>query len=225
MKRIIAFILAVLLLMICFCGCRKEPLPDDTEGNSSQATDPPAPQSDVVEYSYYGGEPETPLITEDLDVFYDGIIINDKTQIDKLEQKLGVYFDIEGENIEMLYSLDSQVYDFYYCTLYYPSKQNAEIEINYMVNETLGITKIRSIYISKGAVGRGISIGDSPDEIVKVYGEPIEKGIYRYYSNAENNSYSIWFFVDSQTKKIIGVDILYEITEIMEEWELYYVTD
>lgn len=225
MKRIIAFILAVLLLMICFCGCRKEPLPDDTEGNSSQDTNPPAPQSDVIEYSYYGGEPETPLITEDLDVFYNGIIINDKTPIYELEQRLGVQFAIEGENIDKTYSPQSQIYNCYNRTLYYPNRQNAEMEINYIVNEDLGITRIFGIYINKGAVGRGISVGDSSDEIVKVYGEPIEKGIYEYYSNSEDDNYKILFVVEPSTQKIIGVDILFETTETMEEWGLYYVTD
>ena len=225
MKRIIALILSVILLTLCCCSCGKEPSPVDTSGDSSQNSDSSAPQNDVVEYSYYGGEPGTPLIAENLDVFYNGIIIDDKTPIDQVEQKLGVQFDIEGENIDKSYSPQSQIYDCYNCTLYYPSKQNAEMEINYIVNQTLGITKVFGVYISKGAVGRGISVGDSSDDIVKVYGEPIEEGIYEYYSNSEDDNYKILFVVDSQTKKIIGVDVLFETTKIMDEWGLYYVTD
>ena len=192
MKKILAFMVAMLFL---FSGC------------SCNGT--------------YGGAPGTPLIVEDMDVTYNGIVLNGNVSIEEIEQKLGVKLIEEGENIEIREGLVSETCDFYSRVLFYPNKQNVELSISYIINETLGITKIDSIRINKGTVGRGVYVGDSLSALLKAYGEPIEKDYYRYFLNSDGGDYSIHFVVD-ETEKIIEISLYYTIAKTLEEWGITY---
>ena len=216
MKRFIVFILAVLLLAFAGCSCNNDIVtsPTDTPSNTDVSA------SDTIEYTYYGGAPGTPLIIEDLDVFYEGKIFNGDMPVEEVEEMFGIELLSEGENIDGVLLRVSPYYDCSFHTIYYPSMQNKEISIDYVINHTLGITRIEGARIYKGSVGRGISIGDSVDKLVEAYGESIDPGCYRYYSNSENNSNSIDFYVDPESNTIAEAHILYAFTDIDEEWAL-----
>ena len=213
MKRVITFILAALLLTFAGCSCNCDA---DSPTDATSNTDVSA--SDTIEYTYYGGAPGTPLITEDLDVYYEGKIFNGDMPAEDVEEMFGIEFLIKGDNIDGVSYMTSPYYDCIFRTIYYPSMQNKDISIDYIINETLGITRIEGVNIFKGSVGRGISIGDSVDKLVEAYGEPIEPGYYFYYP--ESTSYSIRFTKNSETNTILEAHILYDIDDIIEEWAL-----
>ena len=216
MKRFITFILAALLLMLVGCSCNDNTATSPTDAPSN--TDVSA--SDTIEYTYYGGAPGTPLITEDLDVYYEGKIFNGDMPAEDVEEMFGIEFLIKGDNIDGVSYMTSPYYDCIFRTIYYPSIQNKDISISYIINETLDITRIESATVYKGSVGRGISIGDSVDKLVEAYGEPIEAGYYRYYSSYENYNYSIEFYVEPDSKKIAEAYIIYAFNDIVDEWAL-----
>ena len=208
MKRFTAFFLAALLLMLAGCSCNDNAVTSSTDVSAS----------DIVEYTYYGGAPGTPLIVEDLDVYYEGKIFNGDMPVEEVEEMFGIQLLSAGENIDGVDYMISPYYDCTFSTIYYPSMQNTDISIDYVINETLGITRIEGVNIFKGSVGRGISIGDSVDELVEAYGEPTEEGRYRFHP--ESNSYSIRFTKNSGTNTILEAHILYDIDDIIEEWAL-----
>ena len=215
MKRVITFILAALLLTFAGCSCNCDA---DSPTDAPSNTDVSA--SDTIEYTYYGGAPGTPLIVEDLDVYYEGKIFNGDMPVEEIEEMFGIKFLPKGENIDGVDFMISPYYDCSFHTIYYPSMQNTDISIDYVINETLGITRIESVNIFNGSVGRGISIGDSVDKLVESYGEPIEAGYYRYYSSYENYNYSIEFYVEPDSKKIAEAYIIYAFNDIVDEWAL-----
>ena len=79
--------------------------------------------------------------------------------------------------------------------------------------------------ISNGGVGRGVSVGDSANDIVKVYGEPAQKDLYEYRLNPDNRNDSILFVVDESSHKIIEASILFDYMSVLNEWDMYYITD
>ena len=220
MKRLLVFIMAILTLVLFGCNCADTKTSPAVSDSDATVSDSDIPHDNAIEYTYYGGAPGTPLIIEDLDGYYKGVIINGDITAEEFEQIFGVKLLLEGDNIETVYSMASPYYLCYTSTLYYPDRENYEISITYLTNETLGIVKPYRVHISTGSFGRGISVGDSAEDIVAVFGEPIEEGGYSYYLNPGEQSYSIHFFVKPETGIIFGADIIYGVKDIMEEWSL-----
>jgi len=170
------------------------------------------------------------LITEnDFEVQYNNIMINNKLPITQIEQGLGIKFEDFGENIEQIGCGDSEGYNYIWNTLYFPNKENCDIEIWYIINKTLNTTTITSLFITNGKVNKNISIGDSVSDLLKAYGEPnaqyslsdTTNGLYAYRLDSSNSNYEIRVIVDVETKKIKKVCIDYESDKIMNELDMY----
>ena len=220
MKRLLVFIMAVLTLVLFGCNCADTQTPPAVSDGDATVSDTQLSQTNTVEYAYYGGAPGTPLIIEDLDIFYKGVIINGDTTAEEFEETLGAELALSGENIDGVNAMSSPYYTCSFKTLYYPDRENPDFLVYYVYNETLEIARIHGMYIYTGSVGRGISVGDSADNIIEVYGNSMEDGVYSYYTNPETNSNSIYFIVDPETNTIIGAGIIYGLNDIMEEWSL-----
>ena len=202
--------------------------------NSSDDTikQPVANISNMNNEKINGGDIDM-LTDDDLNIIYDGVLINSKRPFADIAEDLGIVFDKDYINskgtikLKALTSVDGIIY--YWCIHHYPSADNDEITFEYVFDESLQESWIVSISLLSGNIKtkRGIKVGDSEEDMINVYGGEIKPGYsnqkaYYYYLHPETeyNNINIVFVADSITGMITEIFIDYAIVETFDRLEI-----
>lgn len=109
------------------------------------------------------------LITEeDFKVIYNNIEISGKIPFSEVAENLGISLpDDDRAEIRAYCRVDEIDYKWY--KLNYPSEENPDFKVEYVVNMTTGDSYIVSLYLYTVPTFRGLKLGDSMEDLFRLY--------------------------------------------------------
>lgn len=166
------------------------------------------------------------LVADDFNIDYRNIVINDKIPFEQIAKKLNIVlgsYDFNDIDVKSSCSVGDNEYR--WLVVHYPSKENEEIRIEYVMNETLKTGYLVTIYLCKVKTNRDVGIGDDVKQLLESYGDYIEPetntktAVFRYKINKNSGSSdkTITFYTDIKTKKIKDIKIIYNNDKAMDE--------
>ena len=169
------------------------------------------------------------IIKKDFDIEYNGVIINDIVSFKHIADELKIPLGKTDDNIEIkaMSSVGNNDYSWY--VVYYPSKEDEDLRIEYILNETLKTEYLVYVDIFNAKTFRGIKVGDELKKLTSYYGVSVEpeyntsKTVCYYYeldNKSEDSDKTISIVVDKDTKKITEISINYNLEKAMEEMDI-----
>lgn len=217
MKNLRLF-LACTLVTAFFSGC-------NPAGGHENANDEQARQNAFE----MGGK----LTLADFNISYRGIEIGGDIPFDKIASQLGVKLGDSDKNTDprVILTLDGDEYGWY--TLYYPSREQTDIEIDYVWNETKNTAWIVWVYLYKVETYRGLSVGDSMEKGFKLYGDNLYGPVtnfgsteyYHYKLDESIEDKEIHIEADINSKIITAIFIDYCSNQSMEKLDIPSLID
>jgi hypothetical protein len=211
-------------LLLCTCiilsGCNS--------GVNQQAKQISESEQNPTENSSSDDSKIPPFSLEDLDVNYNGFILNDRTLLEELSSKLSIPIGKETKNSKHIISGKSNNTNFIWLQVSYPNKDKADFLFDYLYNETLKTGRIVSIELKNIPTKRGITVGDHLDKLKKAYGDNIEQ---TYNGEAEDSynlkidKYEMRFVVEKNSEKIVKIFIDFDRNQAMEEIDVTGLED
>lgn len=110
------------------------------------------------------------IVQEDLNITYNGIVINDIIDFNEIADSLGIKIGKTDDNCTI--RARTFVGDWY--VVHHPSIEDEDIKLEYVVYEQNNTVKLVSVELYNAETLRGISIGDSLEEVINAYGDYIE---------------------------------------------------
>lgn len=225
----------ILIVILIFTGCVNHQIKDinntknsgddtnPTNVDDSISTDNSAPTKDIEEENIKNNGK---IVQEDLNIIYNGIVINDIIDFNVIADSLGI--EIGKTDVNCTIRMGTSYGNWY--VVHYPIIENEDIELEYFVNEQNNTVKLVRADLYKNAeTFRGVSIGDSLEKVINVYGNNIEPDYnslssvaYHYildYNEDEpfyNNS--IYIIVDNDSKKVTGISFDYNSSKEIDEF-------
>lgn len=169
-----------------------------------------------------------PFSLEDLDISYNGFILNDRTPLEELSSKLSIPIGKETENSKHIISGKSNNTNFIWLQVSYPNKHKADFLFDYLYNETLKTGRIVSVELKNIPTKRGITVGDHLDKLKKAYGDSMEQ---TYNGEAEDSynlkidNYEMRFIVEKSSEKIVQIYVDFDRNQAMEEIDVTGLED
>ncbi|MFC5702732.1 hypothetical protein ACFPVX_15630 [Cohnella faecalis] len=211
-----------LLILACACvmisGCTTS-----NENTNTQTSGSPAALSSQV------SDPSIADMTnEDLDVTYNGIILNDQIPFEELTSKLHLSMEENNESITTRVAGEAKGKDYAWYQVSYPNKENTDFIFDYLYNATDKSGRIVSIKLIKVPTKRGISIGDSLEKTKEAYGKNLVSEPETETTNSlaflvENKGIS--FTYDKKTEKMVDIFIDYDSNKAMDEMDIPSLED
>ena len=164
------------------------------------------------------------ISSEDFDVYYKDIILNGKTSLDVLSQKLS-FKPVEEDNETTVIRAAGQNKDtdYYWYQVSYPNKEHPEIIYDYLYNATKKAGRIVSIDLKNAHTKRGITVGDTLKKIKLAYGNKFESNYdsetTEYIDFVQNNN-TLTFTYEKNSGKVISINIDYDSNKAMEEMDI-----
>lgn len=253
MKKYILIFVIAMILILPSCGKMSERgnNPEETmdntqetkiesmEWSSSEIADNTEPPSEVTATT--ATEPETtepgdfPLdeITEDdFKIIYNGVEISAEIPFKEIADNLGISLtEINYSNVRANSRVNGVDYLWY--QMNYPSDDNTDFTIEYVVNETTGDSYIVSILIYKGETIRGVKVGDSEEDLLTKYGNKVKSqyngldevcyyyildGKYKEYSDKYDDEIDI--VVDTRINQVIRIRVYYNNDRAFEDLDI-----
>lgn len=193
----------------------------DSSSSSSDSTSSPSTtceKSQTTTFVING------ISSEDLDVYYKGIVLNSKTPLDVLLKKLS-FTPVEEDNETTAIRATGQNndMDYYWYQVLYPDKEHPEIIYDYLYNATKKTGRIVSIDLKNIPTKRGVGIGDTVKQIKNLYGNKFESNYNdettEYIDFVKNNN-TLTFIYEKNSGKIKSVNIDYDSNKAMEEMDI-----
>ncbi len=200
-----------------------EPSVPNLSGSSSAAS-----TSTTSEKSQTNTSDIKSISSEDFDVYYKDIIINGKTSLDVLSQKLS-FKSVEEDNettVIRAAGLNKGTYYFWY-QVSYPNKEHPEIIYDYLYNATKKSGRIVSIDLKNAHTKRGITVGDTLKKIKLAYGKfesNYDSETTEYIDFVQNNN-TLTFIYEKNSMKVISINIDYNSNKAMEEMDITGLKD
>lgn len=211
-------------LFLCACiilsGCNSEA--------NQQAKQQSESKQNPTENTPSNNSKIAPFSLEDLDVNYNGFILNDRTPLEELSSKLSIPIGKETENSKHIISGKSNNTNFIWLQVSYPTKEKANFLFDYLYNETLKTGRIVSVELKNIPTKRGVTVGDHLDKLKKAYGDNIEQ---TYNGEAEDSynlkidNYEMRFIVEKSSEKIKNIYIDFDRNQAMEEIDVTGLED
>jgi hypothetical protein len=233
--KFLYFLTTVTLLVFALSSCslvneiRDQAIP--TISNPQEVAVETLDIANEKEIFKYGGDIDM-IANDDLNVVYNGILINGIRSFADIAADLEIVFDATDiyskGTTEFRVATRVDGIKYYWCIHHYPSADNEDITIEYVFDETSKIVWIVSIDIF-GIIEtkRGIKAGDREEDMLKVYGGEFEPAYsnekaYRYYLHPEidYNYTGITFLVDNDTGLITRIHIDYAHNETFERLDI-----
>lgn len=111
------------------------------------------------------------ITEEDFDINYNGITINDRTPFDQITEKLQITIGESDENCYSKGSSNNDGNEYSWFVVHYPSVDNEDMQIEYLLNETDGSSYLISVDLFNGSTFRGVKVGDGINKLIKAYGK------------------------------------------------------
>lgn len=164
------------------------------------------------------------LLSDDLNITYKGIVINDLVDFNDIADNLGIEIGKTDNNCETR----AGTFVGNWFVVHYPSLDDEDMELNYVAYQQDNSVKLISVQLYDVETSRGIRIGDGLDKVVNLYGDYVEahynsssSELYQYildYNNDEPfNNKSIYFIVDNETQKVTDIGIDYNSNKTIDE--------
>jgi len=171
------------------------------------------------------------LNMEDFNINYKGVLINDSVPFRTIADSLNITVGSDEGNSELRASVSVGKIDYRWIIVHYPSEENEEIRIQYVINDTLKTEYLVYVDLFKAETNRGIKVGDDLKQLLDVYGNVVEPDYnsgttdyyqYNLYDNPSESNLDkfISIVVDKEIKKITEISINYNNDKAMIELEI-----
>lgn len=164
----------------------------------------------------------------DLDVIYNGVTLNDKTPMEDLTSKLHLPIGETNKSIRIRATGEVNGMTFKWYQVSYPNKENEKLRFDYLYNETLESGRIVSINLIQVPTARGISVGDTLEDIQAAYGkEVVEEPQTQTISNLsfKVDHDELRFTVVKDTGEISAIYIDLDTNQAMKESDIPNLED
>lgn len=224
MERVCLVILSI-LLTFGFSG--RTTTQETSEGSISQ--DITKEDSNENSKDIVTNESIPNITKEDLNVYYEDLVINDSIPFKDIADELGIPLGQSTDNIHIKASsmVDGNDYEWY--IVYYPSEEKKELEIEYLINNTLKTEYLVYVRLYKAKTSRGVTVGDDLEKLISAYGNSVKPRLntsttdWYYYSLDNKSTYSdksISIIVDKNTNKVTEISINYNNDKAMEDMDI-----
>lgn len=196
-------------------------------------------QSSAASSSTIGGkgQPTTSknksISNEDFDVNYKDIILNNKTSLEVLTEKLGLTLledpleeGSETTSIRVAGCVNDM--DYYWYKVSYPNKENPVIIYDYFYNATKSIGRIVSMDIKSIPTSAGMAVGDTFEELKNKYGKDVVSKPNTKTTNYIRlvlNQNEMRVVYEKNSGKITDIHIDYDTGKAMEEMDITSLAD
>lgn len=168
------------------------------------------------------------LSMEDFNINYKGVLINDTVPFKKIADSLNITVGSDEGNSELRASVSVGNIDYRWIIVHYPSEENEEIRIQYVINDTLKTEYLVCADLFKAETNRGIKVGDDLKQLLDVYGNLVEPDYnsdttdyyqFNLYDDPSESNLDkfISIVVDKETKRITEISIDYNNDKAMIE--------
>lgn len=211
-------------LLLCACiilsGCNSgvnQQAKQESESKQNPTENIPSDNSKIALFSL-----------EDLDVNYNGFILNDRTPLEELSSKFSIPIGKEIEKSKHIISGKSNNTNFIWLQVSYPTKDKADFLFDYLYNETLKNGRIVSVELINIPTKRGITVGDHLDKLKSAYGDKMEQtynGEAEDSYNLKKDKYEMRFIVEKSSEKIKKIYIDFDRNQAMEDIDVTGLED
>lgn len=231
-RRFLYGLSGVFVLLFCFLlsGCSNQIINEHvrTERMSSDVGN----SSESKSYSITGTNEKITAVknqgisVEDFDVNYLGIILNDKTSLEMLSTKLNITINEDKEDnntIDTRGTGSNNDMDYYWFQISYPNKDQADLVFDYLYNATTNTGRIVSIDLKNIPTRRGISVGNTIEQIKQVYGNDIiskPDTDNTFYTELMLGNNELIFMYEKETGKVNDIYIDFDSNKAMEEMDI-----
>ncbi len=170
---------------------------------------------------------------KDFDVYYKDIILNNKTSLEVLTEKLGLTLledpleeGSETTSIRVAGCVNDM--DYYWYQVSYPNRESPVIIYDYFYNSTNNIGRIVSIDLKSIPTSRGIAVGNTFEELKNKYGKDIVSKPNTKTTNYIRlmlNENEMRVVYEKNLGKITDIHIDYDTGEAMEEMDIASLED
>ena len=158
---------------------------------------------------------ESNLVNEDFEVVYKGYTINGQTLADDVKANLGIPEDFEYNHDGYISTVER---DWIWELIYPNYTDESDIKVIFYTNLDTDVTTIKSVHLEKVETSRGITVGDSINDVYEAYGLPTEEKPYEYGENYKELNYirdnqELSFVIDGESNVIEYIYINYNIDD------------
>ncbi|WP_239616823.1 hypothetical protein [Cohnella mopanensis] len=165
---------------------------------------------------------------DDLDVNYNGIILNDQISLEELTSNLHLSIEEDNESIFTRVAGEVNGIDYAWYQVSYPNKEQTDFIFDYLYNATNKSGRIVSIELKNVPTKRGIIVGDSLEKIKLTYGNNLVSETATETTNDISllvKNKEIRFTYEKRTGNIVDIFIDYDSNKAMEEMDIPSLED
>jgi len=194
-----------------------------TKSNSSKSTSTSIPSATSGKSQAVTSSTKS-ISSEDFDVYYKEIILNEKTSLEELSTKLKfIPVEEDNENTMIRAAGFNNGMDYCWYRFSYPNKEHEEISFDYLYNATLKSGRIVFADLKNIPTKRGVAVGDTLNKLKLAYGSSF---VSNYNSETTNyidftsNVNTLNFIYEKSTGKILNIHVDYDSNKAMEEMDI-----